>query len=111
MPKDGEIVIPLKRHYDAINFAVEGMSGAMSSDDVVFDLPAYPDGDPEQSGEDPADEQDQGGVDPTERKGGTLDRGDPFGYGTDSMGRKYPVGKYGPRIVPGSRRPEGGSAE
>ena len=67
LPKDGEVVFPLKRHYDAINFTFEGMSGAMSTDDVVFDLPACPDEGPELSGEDPADERDQGGVDPTER--------------------------------------------
>ena len=78
LPKDGEAVFPLKKHYGATNFTFEGMSGAMSTDDVVFDLPTYPDEDPEQSGEDPADEQDRGGVDPTERKGTTLDKGDPF---------------------------------
>ena len=34
-------------------------------------------------------------------------REEPFDYGIDSAGRKYPTGTYGYRIIPGSRRPPG----
>ena len=72
-----------------------------------FDLPEYTDDDPYQSGEDPTNIRDQGRVDPTASEGGIVIRAEPFDYGTDSMGRRYPRGKYGYRITPGSRRPEG----
>ena len=107
MPKDGGIIFPLKRHYDMVNFTFEGVSGSVPSEEVDFDLADYPDADPEQSGEDPTGEHDQGGVDPTARRDDASARAEPFDYGTDSMGRKYPRDKYGYRIIPGSRRPEG----
>ena len=74
MPKDGDMVFPLKRHYGMANFTFEGIGGMMPSEEIDFDLPDYPDEDPDQSGEDPTGEQDQGGVDPTTKIIRSLER-------------------------------------
>ena len=46
LPKNGDIIFPLKRHYDLVNFTVEGVNGSLPSGEVDFDLPEYPSGDP-----------------------------------------------------------------
>ena len=107
LPKEGDIIFPLTRRYDLVNFTFEGVSGSVPTEGADFDLPDYDDGDPYKSGEDPTDPRDQGGADPTALPDDTVDRAGPFACGVDAMGRKYPRDKYGYRISPGSRRPDG----
>ena len=98
---------PLERHYDSVRLTYEGVSGSLPSGEVDSDLPGHDEDDPYRSGEDPTDPRDQGGVDPTAPEEDKITRAEPFDYGTDSMGRTCPRDKYGYRITPRSRRPEG----
>jgi hypothetical protein len=107
LPKEGDMIFPLKRHYDWGNFTFEGVSGSRAGDGADFDLPGSDDGDPYKSGEDPTDPPEQGGVDPTVPEDEEVGRAEPFDYGTDSMGRRYPRDTCGHRVSPGSRRPTG----
>ena len=67
----------------------------MPSGEVDFDLPEYPDDDPYQSGKDPTDSRDQGGVDPAAGGDAAASRAEPYDYGADSMGRIYPRDNMG----------------
>ena len=83
------------------------MSGQVPSEVVDFGLPDYDAGDPYKSGADPTESRDQGGDDPTGDVGAATTREEPFVYGVDSVGRKYPSYQYGSRSMQGGRRPPG----
>ena len=75
---EGVIIFSLKRQYDLVSFTLEGVSGSVPPDGADFDLPAYDDGDPYKSGDDPTEPQELGGVDPTGTVEGTTNRAEPF---------------------------------
>ena len=45
LPKNGDVIFPLRKHYDLVNFSCEGVSGRIPSEGVDFDLPDYDDDD------------------------------------------------------------------
>ena len=89
------------------NSSFEGVSGQAPPEGVDFDLPEYDDDDPYKSGDDPTESHDQGGAEPTVDADAATNREEPFDYGVDSIGRRYPRDEYGYRVIPGSRRPFG----
>ena len=50
LPKNGDVIFPLKKHYDLVNSSVEGVSGQVPPEGVDLDLPGYDDDAPYKRG-------------------------------------------------------------